>query len=98
MSLVVVLFLLVATPAYVDPDDRVISLASELDPWCRTEAEARLLADGKTTYGWTSSHLSRGNVLHVEGRLRVQGADVAVNCRIVKGARLRYAAIEIKGL
>lgn len=96
MFLIAALLLQVATPVYVDPDDRVIQLASELEPWCRAEAEARMVAQDKTTYGWTSSQVSRGNVLHVEGKLRVQGADVAVHCRIVQGARLRYASIDIQ--
>ena len=96
MFLIAALLLQVATPVYVDPDDRVIQLVGELDAWCRSEAEARMVAQDKTTYGWTSSQLSRGNVLHVEGKLRVQGADVAVHCRIVQGARLRYASIDIK--
>lgn len=96
MFLIAALLLQVATPVYVDPDDRVVQLASELEPWCRAEAEARMVAQGKTTYGWTSSQVSRGNVLHVEGKLRVQGADVAVHCRIVQGARLRYASIDLQ--
>lgn len=96
MFLFAALLLQVATPVYVDPDDRVIQLASELQPWCRSEAEARMVAQGKTTYGWTSSQVSRGNVLHVEGKLRVEGADVAVHCRIVRGARLRYASIDLQ--
>lgn len=96
MFLIAALLLQVATPVHVDPDDRVIQLASELQPWCRSEAEARLVAQGKTTYGWTSSQVSRGNVLHVEGKLRVEGADVAVHCRIVRGARLRYASIDLQ--
>ncbi|MCX7032467.1 MAG: hypothetical protein NT046_00620 [Arenimonas sp.] len=96
MFLIAALMLQVATPVYVDPDDRVIQLASQLDPWCRSEAEARLAARGQATYGWTSSHMSRGNVLHVEGKLRVQGAEVAVHCRIAQGARLRYASIDLQ--
>lgn len=96
MFLIAALLLQVATPVYVDPDDGVIQLASELEPWCRAEAEARMVAQGKTVYGWTSSQVSRGNVLHVEGKLRVQGADVAVHCRIARGARLRYASIDLQ--
>lgn len=98
MSLIAALLLQVATPVYVDPDDRVIRVASELETWCRSEAEARMVGEGRTTYGWTSSQLSRGNVLHVEGKLRVQGADMAVHCRIARGARLRYASIDVKAL
>lgn len=95
MSLIFAALLQVATPTYVDPQDRIIRSANELAPWCKSEAEARLVAEGKTTYQWTSSQIVRGNVLHVEGKLRVQGGDVQVNCRIAKGARLRYAFIEV---
>jgi hypothetical protein len=96
MVLIAALLLQVATPVYADPDDRVIQVASQLDSWCRSEAEARMVAQDKATYGWTSSQVSRGNVLHVEGKLRIQGAEVAVHCRIVQGARLRYASIDIQ--
>ena len=95
-SLIAALLLQVATPVYVGPGDRVVQLASQLDPWCRSEAEAHMVARGQATYGWTSSYMSRGNVLHVEGKLRVQGADVAVRCRISQGARLRYASIDLQ--
>ena len=95
MSLIAAALLQVATPTYVDPQDRIIQTTSELAPWCRSEAEARVVAEGKTTYQWTSSQIVRGNVLHVEGKLRVQGGDVQVQCRIARGARLRYASIEL---
>ena len=98
MSLMAAVLLQVAAPVYVDPDDRIIQTANELAPWCQAEAEARMVAEGKTTYQWTSSRIVRGNVLHVEGRLRVQGGDVQVHCRIVKGAQLRYASLEITPL
>ena len=63
--------------------------------WCRTEAEARVVARGGTPYQWTASYRDRGKVLEVDGKLRVDGADVAVRCRVARGARERYATIEL---
>ncbi len=75
--------------------DREIHQASELVPWCRQEAEARYTARGETTYQWSASYSDRGNTLSVEGRLRVEGRDVKVECRIARGARERYASISV---
>lgn len=96
MSILAAVMTLALQPAYINPDDRVINRASELVPWCRAEAEARAIGEGKTIYQWTSSHYSRGNVLHVDGKLRVEGADVVVRCRIAKGARQQYASMDME--
>lgn len=95
MSILATVVMLALPPAYVDPDDRIISRASELVPWCRAEAEALAIGEGKTIYQWTASHHSRGRVLHVEGKLRVEGEDRLVHCRIAQGARQQYASIEV---
>ena len=87
---------LASDPAGYDPHEREISQASELVPWCRQEAEARFVARGERTYQWSASYSDRGNALAVEGRLRVEGRDVAVTCRIARGARERYATIDIQ--
>ncbi|KAF1704550.1 hypothetical protein [Pseudoxanthomonas kaohsiungensis] len=87
---------LASDPAGYDPHEREIRQASELVPWCRQEAEARFVARGERTYQWSASYSDRGNALSVEGRLRVEGRDVAVTCRIARGARERYATIEIE--
>lgn len=71
------------------------SQASELLPWCKTEAEAHFTGKGVETFQWTARHFSRGNVFHVEGKLRAGGKDVAITCRVAKGARERYAVIDI---
>lgn len=84
-----------ATGNGYDPDEREIHQASELVPWCRQEAEARYTARGETTYQWSASYSDRGNTLSVEGRLRVEGRDVKVQCRIARGARERYATLDI---
>lgn len=90
-----------AAPALAnEPDgyyhEREIHKASDLAPWCRQEAEARFVARGERTYQWSASYSDRGNALSVEGRLRVEGRDVKVNCRIARGARERYATIDIQ--
>lgn len=73
--------------------DRVLTSASMLVPWCRAEAEARVVAQGGTPYQWSASYRDRGKVLEVDGRLRVDGEDVLVQCRVARGARERYATI-----
>lgn len=75
--------------------ERTISLASELAPWCRAEAEARVVAGGGTPYQWTASYHDRGNRLHVNGRLRVDGEYLEVRCSIARGARESYATIDL---
>jgi hypothetical protein len=78
-----------------DDDDLVFYQASELVPWCRSEAESRYIGLGITPYQWASSYHDRSNVLYVNGRLRVHGEDVTVRCRVARGAREKYAVIEI---
>ena len=97
---VAMLLLLVATPAWghgpgPDGNEREIHSASELVPWCRQEAEARYVGRGESTRQWSARYSDRGNTLSVEGRLRVEGRDVKVQCRIARGAREQYATIEI---
>ncbi|MGQ4583892.1 hypothetical protein [Lysobacter sp. F60174L2] len=75
--------------------DLTIHQASALVPWCRSEAEARYIARNIVPYQWTARYHDKGNVLYVEGKLRVHGDDVAVRCRIARGAREKYAVIEI---
>lgn len=70
--------------------------ASELRSWCEDEARAHFVGKGVTTYQWSARHYEKGNVLHVEGKIRANGEDVPVSCRVAKGARERYAVVEIK--
>jgi len=76
--------------------ERVFTGASQLVPWCRQEAQAHFTARGLPTYQWTASYQDRGNVLHVEGQLRVDGRNVQVRCWIARGAREHLANIEIR--
>jgi hypothetical protein len=69
--------------------------AGELLPWCESEARAHFVGKGVTTYQWTSRYYDKGNMLVVEGKIRANGNDVPVVCRVARGARERYAAIEI---
>jgi hypothetical protein len=87
--------LTVVIPVYALGHERVISQASDLVPWCQSEAEARYVAKNITPYQWSASYHENGNVFYVEGKLRVHGDDVAVRCRIARGAREEYGAIEI---
>lgn len=82
-------------PAPTAPDLIVVHQASELVSWCEAEARAHFVGRGATPYQWTASYHERGNVLHVAGRLRVDGDDIAVRCRIARGARLQHGIIEI---
>lgn len=85
-------------PVWAHDDDEIIfSQASELLPWCRAEAEAHYIGKGVTPYQWTGRYYDRSNVLYVEGRLRADGKDVEVRCRVARDARERYAVIEIDG-
>lgn len=78
-----------------DHDELVFTQAGELLPWCRAEAEAHFVGKGVTPYQWTGRYYDRSNVLYVEGRLRADGKDVDVRCRVARDARERYAVIEI---
>ena len=71
------------------------SQASELMPWCQTEAKAHFAGKGEATYQWSANHYSKGNTLIVEGQIRTDKGDVPVTCRVARGARERYAVVEI---
>lgn len=92
------LLLALAAPVPAAPPspatERSFQQASQLVAWCREEAEAAIVGRGQTPYQWRASHHERGNTLHVDGKLRVDGEDVAVTCRAARGARERYAVIE----
>ena len=90
-----ILLLLAALPALAHRGERVISQASELEPWCKSEVEARYVAMNITPYQWAASYHDSSNVLYVDGRLRVHDDDVTVRCRIARGAREEYGTIEI---
>lgn len=51
--------------------EKVISLASELVPWCRSETASRYIAKNITPYQWTASYHDRSDVLYVDWQLRV---------------------------
>ena len=70
-------------------------LGSELLSWCRSEAEAHFAGKGVATWQWSGRHYEKGNVLVVEGSIRAGDKDVAVNCRVAKGARERHATVEV---
>jgi hypothetical protein len=86
----------IVDPAVLNPELRVYNSASQLNTWCRDEAEAQAVGRGHTTYQWTSSHSERGNTLKVDGKLHVEGGDFTVSCRIARGARQEFASIEME--
>ena len=90
-----ILLLLAALPVLAHRGERVISQASELEPWCKSEVEARYVAMNITPYQWAASYHDSSNIFYVDGRLRVHGDDIAVRCRIARGAREEYGTIEI---
>jgi hypothetical protein len=87
--------LLTGTLSAFGHEQRGISQASDLVPWCKAEAEARYIAKNITPYNWTASYHERSNVLYVDGKLRADGEDVTVHCRIASGARDECATIQI---
>ena len=95
MKMLCTLLMLVAALSALAQEHRVISQASELVPWCKAEAQARYVAKNITPYQWTASYHDSGNMLYVDGKLRVHGDDVVVRCRIASGAREEYGSIEI---
>lgn len=81
--------------AHEDRDDVVLATGSELRDWCQRESEAHLIGQGKTPVNWTARHYEKANTLIVEGRWRVDGEDVAVECRVARGARAGFASMKL---
>jgi prepilin-type processing-associated H-X9-DG protein len=94
--LIAALFVAVELPTSGYRDGIVVQEASELVAHCREEATAYFVGHGRATHQWTASHKSRGNVLYVDGRLRVEGNDVRVACNLPRGARLTYMTLEVE--
>lgn len=94
-SLVLTLALLAAPAAAQDHREIEFHQASQLLIWCETEARAHYAGRGVETYQWTGRYYDRGNTLFVEGRIRAGGEDIPVACRVARGARERYAVVEI---
>ena len=86
---------LALAPAPAVAEERIFRQASQLQPWCRQEAEAHFTGRGIETYQWSASYSESGNLLQVRGTLRAGGQAVTVTCRVAKGARERYASIAI---
>jgi hypothetical protein len=89
-----ILALFAALPA-IGSEHRPLSQASELVPWYKAEAEAPYVARNVTPYQWTASYHESGNILYVEGKLRVHSQDVSVRCNVPRGAAEDYATIQI---
>lgn len=76
-------------------DEIVFNTGSALLSWCEDEARAHFVGMGVDAYQWTGRHYVSGDTLHAEGKVRADGKEVPVTCRVAKGARERYAFIEI---
>jgi hypothetical protein len=75
--------------------ERIVSVASELLPLCRQEAEAHYIGMGEQVYQWTGFYHDYADTLYADGKLRVDGRDVKVHCRIPRNARERYMTMEL---
>jgi hypothetical protein len=96
-ALLIVATLLSLAPRVSEhPDTTPINTGSELREWCQAESEARFVGESRTAYNWTARHFERGNTLIVEGRWRVDGEDVVVECRVARGARREYATMDMR--
>ena len=76
-------------------DEAVFNSPSELMPYCQKEAAAQLGAKGVPTYQWSARHHMQGNLMVVEGQIKTDKGNVPVTCRVARGARERYAVVEI---
>lgn len=91
----IALLAILPAAALAGPHEQVIHDGPELEAWCHAEAQAHAASMGLPAYQWVASHRRRGNQLSVEGRLRMGGRDVEVQCRVAAGARERHAVVEI---
>ena len=93
----VLLALLFTAPAHAHEagHEPVITTGSELLEWCRRETEAAEVGAGRQPVNWRARHYEKGNVLVVEGRWRVDGKDVEIECRLPRGARAEHVEITV---
>ncbi len=85
-------------PAQQQPHHEIqFSQASELMPWCQSQAQAHFAGMGIPTYQWTARFYEKGNTLFVEGKIRANGNDVPVTCQVAKGAMESYATTAFQG-
>ena len=81
--------------SYAHDDDVRINNATELKAWCKQESQNYFAAIEKVPYNWTASWWTEGNTIFAEGVWRVNGDDIVVKCRIVRGAERKYAVYEL---
>lgn len=92
------LFAIFLAPSFTSAHDEELPVNSgaELRDWCQHESEAYFVGRGASPFNWTASHVERGNTLVVEGKWRVDGELINVECRAARGAQRRYAVMEVK--
>lgn len=81
--------------AHAHNEDFLIQTASELRDWCEMESEAKFIGEGRTPYNWTANYTEHGNAFLVEGNWRVDYKEVKIVCRAARGARAKYATMQI---
>lgn len=92
------LFAILLAPClcFAHEEELPINSGSELRDWCQLESEAWFVGRGASPFNWTATHVERGNTLVVEGKWRVDGEMIDVECRAARGARRRYAVMTVK--
>lgn len=81
--------------AFAHDEDVPINNTKELKDWCKKESENYFVSKEKTPYNWTASWRTKGNMLIVEGKWRVNREDIVVKCKIAKGAERKFAIYEL---
>jgi len=77
-------------------EDTPITTQAELLAWCQAESEAWFVGRQLTPYNWSASFWEKGNVLYVKGSWRVGSQDREVECSVARGARTRYAMMNVR--
>ncbi len=86
-----------ASPAMAHNEDMPVTRGAELSAWCKDTAYQYFLQSTDEIYNWRHTTLRKGNLFRVEGRWRVDGDDVEVECTIRAGAEQRFATFRVVG-
>ncbi|MCB1791337.1 MAG: hypothetical protein KDJ27_13750 [Gammaproteobacteria bacterium] len=82
-------------PAYAYDEDEPLSTAADMSQWCKEMTYGELSTRSDRVFNWTLSIVTRGNAYVVDGKWRVDGQDVRVECRSRIGAARKYATYRI---
>lgn len=92
-----VLGLALSLPAIAHNEDMPVTRGSELATWCKDTSYQHFLLSSDKIFNWRSTTLRKGNTFHIEGKWKVDGNDVAVECAIRAGAEQRFATFRVVG-